>query len=46
VTETFLPPGTPIDVTNCEREPIHIPGSVQPHGVLVTTTGPASRCSE
>ncbi len=40
MTQTFLPPGTPIDVTNCEREPIHIPGSVQPHGVLVTTTGP------
>ncbi|MDB5294817.1 MAG: cph [Phycisphaerales bacterium] len=26
---------TPIDLTNCDREPIHIPGSVQPHGVLV-----------
>lgn len=23
-----------IDLTACEREPIHIPGSIQPHGVL------------
>ena len=25
----------PLDPTNCEREPIHIPNSVQPHGVLL-----------
>ena len=24
-----------IDLTNCEREPIHIPGAIQPHGVLL-----------
>ena len=24
----------PVDLTNCAREPIHIPGSIQPHGVL------------
>lgn len=23
------------DLTQCEREPIHIPGSIQPHGVLL-----------
>jgi two-component system, chemotaxis family, sensor kinase Cph1 len=23
------------DLTNCDREPIHIPGSIQPHGVLI-----------
>ncbi|WP_372623155.1 HWE histidine kinase domain-containing protein [Falsiroseomonas sp.] len=23
------------DVSNCDREPIHIPGSVQPHGLLL-----------
>jgi len=23
------------DFTNCDREPIHIPGSIQPHGVLL-----------
>lgn len=24
-----------LDLTNCDREPIHIPGSIQPHGVLL-----------
>ena len=23
------------DLTNCDREPIHIPGSIQPHGLLL-----------
>jgi light-regulated signal transduction histidine kinase (bacteriophytochrome) len=23
-----------LDLTNCDREPIHIPGSIQPHGML------------
>ena len=23
------------DLTNCDREPIHIPGSIQPDGVLI-----------
>ncbi len=36
----LLPPeylgGPPITGENCEREPIHIPGSVQPHGVLLS----------
>ena len=31
---TFVPVGTPIDLDNCAREPIHIPGSIQPRGVL------------
>ena len=31
----FVSPETPIDLTNCDREPIHIPGAVQPHGVLL-----------
>jgi chemotaxis family two-component system sensor kinase Cph1 len=25
----------PIDLSNCEREPIHIPGKIQSHGVLI-----------
>ena len=25
----------PVDLTNCDREPIHIPGSIQPHGGLI-----------
>lgn len=24
-----------VDLTNCDQEPIHIPGSIQPHGVLL-----------
>jgi light-regulated signal transduction histidine kinase (bacteriophytochrome) len=30
-----------IDLTGCDREPIHIPGAVQPHGVLLVVD-PAS----
>lgn len=30
-----MAPGAPIDLDNCAREPIHIPGSVQPRGVLL-----------
>ncbi len=25
----------PVDLTNCDREPIHIPGAIQPHGALL-----------
>ena len=25
----------PVDLSNCDREPIHIPGSIQPHGALL-----------
>ncbi|WP_104522581.1 SpoIIE family protein phosphatase [Blastococcus atacamensis] len=35
-TIDFLAPGDPVDLSNCEREPIHIPGSTQPRGVLIT----------
>ncbi len=28
-------PATRLDLTSCDREPIHIPGSVQPHGFLL-----------
>jgi len=28
-----------VDLTNCDREPIHIPGSIQPHGVLIALDG-------
>jgi light-regulated signal transduction histidine kinase (bacteriophytochrome) len=24
-----------VDPTECEREPIHVPGAIQPHGVLL-----------
>ncbi|WP_375501306.1 SpoIIE family protein phosphatase [uncultured Jatrophihabitans sp.] len=36
----FVPLGTPIDLDNCAREPIHIPGSVQPRGVLAVVREP------
>ncbi|MBD2503070.1 ATP-binding protein [Anabaena azotica] len=28
------------DITNCDREPIHIPGLTQPHGVLIVLQEP------
>jgi chemotaxis family two-component system sensor kinase Cph1 len=31
----FVPYGQPIDLSNCDREPIHIPGQIQPHGFLL-----------
>ncbi|GCE06309.1 histidine kinase [Dictyobacter aurantiacus] len=30
-----------VDLTNCDREPIHIPGSIQPHGLLMVLSVPA-----
>ena len=27
--------GPPLDLTACDREPIHIPGAIQPHGLLI-----------
>lgn len=29
-----------LDLSNCDREPIHIPGTVQPHGVLFVVREP------
>jgi two-component system, chemotaxis family, sensor kinase Cph1 len=31
----------PVDLTNCDREPIHIPGLIQPHGILLVLKPPA-----
>lgn len=28
-------PANAVDLSNCDREPIHVPGSIQPHGVLL-----------
>jgi len=36
----WLDPETPVDLTNCEREPIHVPGSIQPRGVLIAVSEP------
>lgn len=38
----FVRPGSPVDLSNCEREPIHIPGAVQPHGVLFAVDRPGA----
>jgi light-regulated signal transduction histidine kinase (bacteriophytochrome) len=35
-----MTPDTPVDLSNCDREPIHIPGSIQPHAVLVVLEEP------
>jgi light-regulated signal transduction histidine kinase (bacteriophytochrome)/CheY-like chemotaxis protein len=32
-----------VDLTNCDREPIHIPGSIQSHGFLLVCSGPQHR---
>lgn len=32
---SVTPSPTQLDLMNCDREPIHIPGSIQPHGVLL-----------
>jgi light-regulated signal transduction histidine kinase (bacteriophytochrome) len=29
-----------VDLTNCDKEPIHIPGSIQPHGLLFALREP------
>ncbi|WP_138760245.1 SpoIIE family protein phosphatase [Modestobacter altitudinis] len=39
-TGAWLAPGEPVDLTNCEREPIHVPGSIQPRGVLLAVSEP------
>lgn len=31
---------TGVDLTDCDREPIHIPGAIQPHGALIAVTEP------
>ena len=30
-----------VDLTECDREPIHIPGAIQPHGVLLALGDPS-----
>lgn len=35
-----------VDLTNCDREPIHIPGAIQPHGVLLACHGPTLTVSQ
>jgi light-regulated signal transduction histidine kinase (bacteriophytochrome) len=41
--QDLLPPGTPIDRTNCHREPIHVPGAIQSHGALLAADAESLR---
>ncbi|MCB1743365.1 MAG: GAF domain-containing protein [Gammaproteobacteria bacterium] len=40
---TASPPFGQADLTNCERELLHLAGSVQPHGTLIVLGGPDLR---
>jgi two-component system, chemotaxis family, sensor kinase Cph1 len=40
VNQLDLPTSDTLDLTNCDREPIHTPGSIQPHGVLFVISAP------
>lgn len=31
-----------VDLTSCDREPIHVPGAIQPHGALLAVTSDGS----
>ena len=33
----------PVDLTNCDREPIHIPGTIQAHGALIACDAAVSK---
>lgn len=35
-----------VNLTNCDREPIHIPGSIQPHGILFVLSEPDLRIEQ
>ncbi len=30
-----IPKFAAVDLTDCDREPIHVPGSIQPDGILI-----------
>lgn len=34
-SQSLLSPGTPVDLDNCAREPIHLPGRVQANGAVL-----------
>ncbi len=36
----------PTDQNECDREPIHVPGAVQPHGVLLALGGPGATVTQ
>ena len=36
---------TKVDLSNCDQEPIHVPGAIQPHGLLVACDARQERIS-
>jgi light-regulated signal transduction histidine kinase (bacteriophytochrome)/CheY-like chemotaxis protein len=40
--DELMPQPEAVNLTNCDREPIHIPGSIQPHGCLLVCDGMGS----
>lgn len=38
--EPTPPANPPVDISNCDQEPIHIPGFIQPHGMLFALREP------
>jgi len=36
----FLLENQPVNLNNCDQEPIHIPGLIQPHGILIVLQEP------
>jgi hypothetical protein len=38
--EPTAPTNPPLDISNCDQEPIHIPGFIQPHGMLLVLREP------
>jgi chemotaxis family two-component system sensor kinase Cph1 len=40
MSHTQVQSSPPVDLTNCDREPIHLPGSIQPHGILLVLSEP------
>ncbi|GII99820.1 PAS domain-containing protein [Sediminihabitans luteus] len=42
----LLPPDVPVDLDNCAREPIHIPGRIQPRGVLLALRASDARVTQ
>ena len=39
-SEPLLAPSELANLNNCDREPVHIPGYIQPHGVLFVLSEP------
>ncbi len=38
---TAAAPAEPVDLSTCAQEPIHIPGRIQPHGLLFVLEDPS-----